>query len=67
MYTAGVLFTSGNFALVSYQFSGAEVQSRAEISISVVTVVIQAAMVHDAREASAGLRRGLVDTLPQRL
>ena len=32
-----------------------------------LTIVIQSAVVHDTREAGAGLGRGLVDALPQRL
>ena len=32
-----------------------------------LTIVIQGAVVHDPREAGAGLGRGLVDALPQRL
>ena len=35
------------------------------LCILVVTVVIQAAMVHDSSEAGAGLGRGLIYALPQ--
>ena len=58
----------GNFGLVSYQFRGGDINlCILRVVVGWPTVVIQAAMVHDAGEAGAGLGWGLIDAFSQGL